>query len=1164
MAQSAFRVFALSFVLFLAGTIDVTPQGLSFPAAMAKKKKKKHHRRDDKKADKKSDKKADAKKGDDKKDDADEALRTTGPATIQRQDALSSKEFDNSKKADAKRDEEIAEIKGLLPKVHGKSQEGELVFRLAEIYWAKSKFAYQGEFKEFQDAYDRWVDGGRHGKEPGLQQYTKKSDVYKKQALENYQIVLDRFPDYPRLDEVLYIMAFNQQEAGREKEAIQNYSQLIRQYQESEYVSDSYVQLGEYYFKHNDLTKSTKAYKRAYEVATKCKNADKDRRARCEGTATYAYYKLAWCDYNAQTYDEALKKFKDVIRRSRGKDGIQLKREALNDMVLTYSQLDQTRDAYEYIKKEAGAKEAYRLTGKLAAVYKEQGKRPLQIDTLRLLINLDPDNAQAPDYQSSIVEAYAGLGDRANVKKEVGRLVELYRPGSPWWRKNEANKVTVERARAVAESRMRELVTDYHRYAQKFKHYDDYEVAADIYAQYLKAFPDSDNAYRLNFFYAELLWDLGKWRDAAQQYDAVVKRDAKGQYTRQCAYNAVLAWEKIVDKVAPPDVSKNGIVNINDCTPDQEKAGKCKPKKSKGTIEKKHVTIKHLKNEKKGDTRFAEQEIPADEVSLAAACDAYVSVVPQKDITKDPKLKEELEVVKYKAAYIYQSHFHFDEAAKRFGELIERWPDSEYARSGADQILDSYAFRENYPALEKWSRTFDGKKELMKDAKFAKEVAQFMEGASFKNTDKLREEAENTKDADKTLAAADKLDGFVKEFPKSTYAPLAVYDMQLLYANINHEDDALEAAQRLLKDYKKEITDYKILKNDGSVEKDLNDKLEQDTYANMPAYYEKVAKYKEAADWYIKYADKYKRSPKSPDSVYNAGIFYLGLGDTENAVKLFARYIKEFPKQKDIPDVYLRMAAVYEDKGDWKRAAALYGDFDKLHGRDGTPEQVLTSRYKTALMLEKAGRDKEMLETCKDIMGGWKKVDAKVKKSDIGATTGGYCAFHLLEPDWLDYKGIKIEQKKGVSGRKGMKMVKEALDLKKNKRDEIAKKYYALKDYGSGEWAVAGLLRVADALLDYVDTLRNAPDPPAIANNPEALDIYHSELENVAFPVEDQGIKALEAALDTAFKLGIYSPYTIEIEDRLKKFKPAKFGRIYELPFFPSAAVAAPTRTAQR
>jgi TolA-binding protein len=1155
MALSPLRALALSAAVFVGLSVEVSTTGLAFPAAHAKKGKR-ADKSDDKKDD---DKKADDKKADDKKaapeeKKADEALRTTGPAQIQR-DAFSEKKFDNSAKADKKRDEAIEEIKKLLPKVKG-GQQGELVFRLAELYWEKSKFVYQTEFKEFDDAYTKWVDAGRQGKEPQLASYLKKSDAYKKQSLDNYRIVLEKFPDYPRLDEVLYIMAYNEYEAGRKKEAVDNYSQLIRQYPESEYVSDSYLALGEHYFGANDLQKATKAYKKAYDIATEKKRG---------GTANFALYKLAWCDYNAQNYDDALNKFKDVIKRSKNeKDGVRLGREALNDMVLTYSQLDQTKEAYEYIKKEAGAQEAYRLTGKLAAVYKEQGKRPLQIDTLRLLINIDPDNTQAPDYQSSIVEAYAGLGDRDNVKKEVTRLVELYRPGSPWWRKNEANKSSVERARAIAESRMRELVTDYHRYAQKFKKYDDYDAAANIYDQYLKAFPDSENAYRLNFFYAELLYDLGKWKEAAGQYDAVVKRDPKGEFTRTSAYNAVLAWEKVVNKIPPPDVSKDGkLVNAESCTEDDIKNKKkgCADKKA-GDLKdtNKKLTLESLKGKDKKSNKYDPQPIPEDEVALAAACDAYVAVVPDKESATDAKLREELQVVKFKAAYIYQSRYHFDEAAKRYGELIDRWPESEYARKGADQILDSYAFRENYEALEKWSREFASKKELMSDAKFAQSVRDFMEGATFKNTDVMREKAFADKDGNLQLKTAEKFDRFVKEFPKSKLAPLAVYNMQLLYANQNHVDEALEAAQRLLKDYAKEVAAYKFTLGEGK-EQDLGNKLELDTYANMPAYYEKMAQYKEAADWYVKFADKYKDNAKSPDSIYNAGIFYLGLGDTENAVKLFARYIKDFPKQKDLPDVYLRMAAVYEDKEDWKRAAAMYGDFEKLHGKDAKPEQVLMSRYKTALMLQKAGRDKDMLETCKGILDSFKKLDDKIKKSDIGSTAGGYCAFQTLESEWLDYKSIKIEQKGNVSGRKGMKAVAEALDTKKKRRDEIAKKYYDLKDYGSGEWAVAGLLRAADALLDYVTTLRDAPDPPMLANNPEALDLFRSELENIAFPVEEQGIQALEAALDTAFKLGIYSPYTIEIEDRLRKFKPAKFGRIYELPFFPSAAVSAPTKS---
>ena len=1135
MSKPAIRFALVTGLVFGAASIDISTHGLGVKSAMAAKKKKA-------KADAAADK-ADEKASTPVPDAPKEELRTTGPAAIKR-DAFSEKSFENSAKAEAKRDEQIKDIKDLLSKMKPDDQRrGELVFRLAEIYWNKSKFIYQKEFKTFDETYQKWVDNGRSGKEPALTSFNAESDAYKKQALQNYAILLEKFPEYPRLDEVLYIMAFNQYEAGKTKDAIDNYSQLIRQYPKSEYVSDSYLALGEHYFKANDLPKATKAYSKAYD-----KGLEDKRRS----VYNYAYYKLAWCDYNAQEFSKALDKFKAVVaEENKSKEkavGVQLKREALNDMVLTFAHLDASKEAYDYLKKEAGQQEAFRLSGKLAAVYKEQGKHALEVDTLRMLINLDPDNTQAPDYQSAIVLAYSNLGDRVAVRKEVTRLVELYRPGSSWWRKNEVNAALVDRARTVAESRMRELVTDYHRYAQKFKKVDDYETAADIYSQYLQAFPDSENAYRLNFFYAELLWDLGNWREAAKQYDAVVKRDAKGEYTRTCAYNAVLAWEKIVNKVPAP-VFKDGKIVSAGCSADDLKKGKCTQRNE--SIDKKKVD---LENFEKGTKSYEKKKIPEDEVALAAACDAYVSVVPDKGA--DAKLKEELIIVKFKSAYIYQSYYHFDEASKRFGELIERWPDSEFARKGADQILDSYDAREDYPALEKWSRDFAKKKELMKDDKFAKLVVRFMEGATFKNTDAVRAQAVAARAKDKAeasrlgLDAAARFDGFVKEFPTSEFAPVAMYNAQLLYAYENHLDTAIASANDLLKVYAKELGTGDNLKN----------KLEEETIINLAAYYAKTADYPKAAETNVKFVDKYKNHPKAPDIIYDAGIYYLGLGDTRNATAMFARYIKDFPKQKDIPDVYLRMAAVYEDQEDWKRASAMYGEFEKLHGKSAREEQVLLARYKTAISLQKAGRDKDMLDACNGILASYKKLDPKVQKSETGQLAGGYCAFQVLEPEYQAYKAIQIEAKAGASGRKAMQLVKQALDDKLKQRDQIAKKYFDVLAYGSGEWGIAGLSRAADALLDYVNTLRNAPDPPMLRDNPEALDLFRTELENIAFPVEEQGITALESALQKAFELGIYSQYTIEIEDKLKAFKPAKFGRVYELAFFPGSDSAPKNR----
>lgn len=1066
---------------------------------------------------------------------ADEELRTTGPASLKV--PMSVKNFDNSAKADKRRDQAIEEIKSLLPKVKGENK-GELVFRLAELFWEKSRYIYGLEFKVFDETYQKWVDEGRQGKEPKLESFIVESEAYKKQALSNYSYVLKNHPEYPRLDEVLYIMAYNEYDAGKKKQAVRNYSKLIKQYPKSEYVADSYLALGEHYFAANDLTKATKAYNKAYKVGKKINKP---------GTYLYAQYKLAWCDYNAQDYDGALKRFKDVVTASGDDgDGVRLKRESINDMVLTFSQLDAVDEAYDYLKSKAGKDQGYRLMTKLAKIYGGQGKQQKEVDTYRFVLNLNPDDVNAPDYQSSIVAAYSTLGNRDAVRKEVRRMVELYRPGAPWWRKNEGNGIAVERARTLAESRMRELVTEYHRYAQKFKKAEDYFLARDIYKEYLDAFPDSEEAYRLNFYYAEILWDLDEWETAAEQYDAVVRRDPSGEYTRNSAWNAILAWEKIV-KGEKKRTFQEG-QKIEESKRNVRKSGQVKK-----------TDMRDIEKIEKGKT-YTAKPIPEMEVKLASACDRYVDVIPEKVWKGNKDLTNELIVVKFKAAYTYQNYYHFDEAAKRFGELIERWPDNQYARQGAELILDSYDAREEWDNLEHWARVFVKNGSLMGDAKFAGQARKFMEGASFKaialvNERGSKADSSGKKDeATKIYAeAASRFEGFVQEFPKSPFAPIALYNSTVIYDRAKQLDLAIRAANRLLTDYDKELKDGENAKN----------RIEEYTILNLARFNEMVANYKVAADTYTRFADQYKDNEKSPDAVYNAGVFYLGLGDSKAAVSSFARYIKDYPKQKDVADVYLQMASVYEDDEDWKRAAAVYGEFERLHGKQAKADQVVLARYKTAWATEKAGRVNEARDLCKGILGGFGKLDAKLKSLDVTQLAGGYCAFLTLEPDWEAYKAIQIVAK-GGGPQAQMKQIRDALDAKLNKMREMAKRYVEVLNYGNGEWGVAGLYRAAEAYLDYVKTLRDAPDPPPLANNFDALDMFRSELENIVFPVEDEAIRALESALAKAFELGIYSPYTIAIEERLKTFKPGEYGTIREMPFFPSTGQGNSAITASR
>ncbi|MCP4500265.1 MAG: tetratricopeptide repeat protein [Deltaproteobacteria bacterium] len=1101
-----------------------TADSFSMTQAQAKKKRKKKRKKKKEKQSKKS-KKA-AQKPVEKVDE-----NRTGPATLKLE--TRTKNFDNSVKADKKRDELIKEIKELLSNEGlGARTKNELVFRLAEAYWQKSKYIYNQEFEAFDVEYQRWSDEGSQGKEPNLESFTKESSAYKKQALSNYNWVLEHAPDYPRLDEILYIMASNEYNAGRTKEALKDYSKLIRQYKKSEYVPDAYLALGEHYFAKNKLIKATKAYKKAYKTGKKQKRPD---------TYVYARYKLAWCDYNAQEYSKALKKFQYVVTQAeKGNGRVRLKEEALRDMVMSYAQVGEIEKAYKYFKKHAGKEKAFNYTSKLASVYAKDGKYKENIATLRHLINLNPDNAGAPDMQSQIVESYSKLGQRDQVRKEVTRLVELYRPGSSWAKRNAD---VLERATTIAEQRMRNLVTEYHQFAQKFKRVGDFKLARDIYAQYLQVFPTSAEAYRLNFFYAEILWDLGEWENAAEQYDNVVKRDEKGQYTRECAYNSILAWEALHNGKKPPKFDKDGIL----------KTGKKHGKRQSKTVKLRQLNKGgELKDDANKDNKFASKEIPRFEKKLADACDAYVRVVPEKVALKDPKLRDELIMVKFQAGYIHHKYNHFDQAATRFGELIDRWPDSKFARQGADAILDSYAGRSKWVELEKWSRTFSSEKDLMKDKKFADNVNKFKEGASFKSIEMVHKKAMKLAKKDKVAAtpgldeSADRFLGYVKEFPKSQFASIALYNSQDIFDGQKKFDLALSNALRLLKEYPKELADKEsVLGKNG---------IEEKVRLDLVRYYETIADYTTAAQKSVAFVNKYPKNKKAPDVIYNAAIFYLGLGDDAAAVKNFTRYIKDFPKQKDIPAVYMRMGGIYEAKKDWSQTITFFSNFEKVHGKKATKEQILTARYKTAFALEKAGRSDESMEACKGIIKGYKKLSAKLKKSTVGQESGGYCAFKMMEPEFAAYKAIKIESKK--RGTKQLKEVRKLIDLKGKTRKEVVKKYVDLLKYGSGEWGVAGLYRASLCLLDHVESLRTMPMPKMLEDNFEAQDLFMAEIDNLAFPIEDEAINALETALNKSFELKIYSGYTLKIQDQLRVFRPASFGNVHELGFYASAGDA--------
>ena len=108
-------------------------------------------------------------------------------------------------------------------------------------------------------------------------------------------------------------------------------------------------------------------------------------------------------------------------------------------------------------------------------------------------------------------------------------MIELYSPNTMWAEKNAGNQRVLDNAFEVVEQKLGELVTEKHKEAQETKLVSTYELARDLYKDYLDKFPSSDDAYQFRFFYSEILFELKQFDLAAVQYDMTASKDGKFQ-----------------------------------------------------------------------------------------------------------------------------------------------------------------------------------------------------------------------------------------------------------------------------------------------------------------------------------------------------------------------------------------------------------------------------------------------------------------------------------------------------------------------------------------------------------------------------------------------------------------------------------------------------------
>ncbi|HSI04631.1 MAG TPA: hypothetical protein VLC93_09150, partial [Myxococcota bacterium] len=144
---------------------------------------------------------------------------------------------------------------------------------------------------------------------------------------------------------------------------------------------------------------------------------------------------------------------------------------------------------------------------------------------------------------------------------------------------------------------------------------------------------------------------------------------------------------------------------------------------------------------------------------------------------------------------------------------------------------------------------------------------------------------------------------------------------------------------------------------------------------------------------------------------------------------------------------------------------------------------------------------------------------------------GAAAAFAALEPDYRAAIGITLT---GAEKEVTQKLVKKLAAV-----DAVQKRYIQVIAMGEGTQGIAALYRIGTLYKNLSKAMFDSPCPKRLSG--EQCSIYHQELGDRAFPLEERAIEAFDKAAAKAYELGLYDEWLTRSQEALKGYEPKRY-----------------------
>jgi cellulose synthase operon protein C len=938
----------------------------------------------------------------------------------------------------------------------GKNECPDLHFRLSELYWEESRSYFFDANRKDDDIIKAKVAKDKAAQEAAereKKELLKKRDYYSEQAMLGYKTIIQKYPKFSRMDEVLFFLGHNLWEQGREEDALKAYKKMITDHGQSKYVPDAWVAFGQHFFqnskgKKDELAKALEAFKRAAAFTD-------------NPVYGYALYMQGWCHYNLGDFNAAMDMFKAVILFSELQGGQKTKeaqkiaalaREARKDYVLAYSHVGDPLAARADFEKVGGSEYFGMLKG-LAGLYFDDGKDKEATIVYRMLIKERPCHAETPFYQGRIVDALIRVGNKRLTVEQVRELVRMIqRVEKECPPKSDEDKKSFADSKGSAEKYLSNLAVNWHNEAKKTRDEQTFSLTNEVYNDYLSVFPDTAKSYDLRFFYAELLNDnLQKYDRAAEEYSRVCLTDIDridppkdadgkpkhppekaGRWMQNACYDAILAYDEVAKKFEQ-----------NEQPPPQ---GKTTP-------------------------------IPKAKKDLLIACERYIKYV---------RGDKQVEIL-YKAANIYYRYNAFDKAVDLFSKIALDHPEHELAEYSVNLVLDSYNLQNNLEKVVEWARKFVHSEALLKaHPKLREDLAKVLEQTSFKLVNEMEKTADPKIVAEKYLQ-------FVNDFPKSDLASDALFNASENFIRAHMLDRAVETRKEMIAKYPNSPYVAQAIYSIASAADTMAD------FRTAAEYYEmyfkdfekqnggppkagaaiRVKRAKPAAEE-KKGGGKFDAT-KAQNGLFNAGIYREGLGQPKKAMEDRNAYLAAWPDAKDAEQVFLSIADLYEKEGQLIKAEKQIEDYEKKYCMKD-PSKMLGMEQRLVRMFEKHGNKGSATKIVERAFKDYEHLPPPIKRKVEGPGIEPVARAMMVntEKDFVAYTKVKITAK-------DQKDFKDSGAAKAKALKELSTKYTEIVKLKAGDPAICALYKLGLANQQMVEAALNTP-PYDVLKQPEVIE----------------------------------------------------------------------------